>query len=620
MPAVRPAGITQNQSTIYDIADTVELPPTDVTKDYVDACVRAAQFLGVPVASAAKASDIRSSRSSFQNVSAAARNNVFDIIDKVNSFVSRAKNVGFSSPDNPFSVVSTFVSAGTAMTPDLADSLVSDIKTYLDLLQQETDGKIDLSKNVFKAAQLASVSFGLQGFGSLAATSLDLMKFVPDSDLVKQQKAQDVLAALDFRKRVPRVLFTADYRPDSQDRGSLVGWRRIADASGYVLKRHSVFENTDVQFTLSNTDLASSYDNVRDYVKTWVLSFYDNVDENAVWAYVDTTCSPDQYYIYRVQAFQIQNEEKGAIFGVDSIPSNLSFAQRRAIEDQIANVGVSPYPFISQQIFGDTSYDWIIAGVNVRKSVNRSDDQSLTRNYSYLGSDTDFLFSQMDQGLFFVPRDVNDVARRINDGVSKFGITQVMTELMQDTGILTFFEGIDPRGPSEPFVSLDPSLTSNFVAGVVSAIDPETATLDLEAFSANFPKILKGTGVTQTRLNMLASASPSIVSRVEAVPREIVVPTGSDDVQGVQFFDTSISDRKVIDLTTFDGLSTFLKTIRMFSDEHQPAPVVVGEPQAPASTTVSAAVAAASTVSTAPTKTSVLASRTRLLTATSGSI
>lgn len=623
--STRVLSMTQNQHVVSDIADAMSVPPPDVMQEYVDICVRAAQHLDSPVSFASSGDSFSSTQMSLQNTASAARNNVLAIVDMVTSFVSRAKNAGFSSPNNPFSTISSLKTSGTPATAEQADAIVSDIKTYFDLMKQETEGKLDLGKNVYRAAQLASVSFGLSGFGSIAATSVDLMKFVPDNEMLKKQKAQDILASLDFRKRAPKVVFTAEYSPDSQNRGIIVGWKRIADASGYVVKRHSVFENKDDSFTLKNDDVRSSYENVREYVKTWILSFYDNIDENGVWTFLDTTAFPDQYYIYRVQAFQVQNEEHGAIFNVDSIPSNLSFAQRRVIEDQVANTGVSPYPFIAQQIFGDTTYDWLVAGVNVRKSVNRGDDTAVTRSYSYLGSDLEFLFSQMDAGNFVIPKDVNDVVGRINNGVSKFGITQVMIELMQDTGVLSFFEGVDPRGPSSPFTSLDPVLTSNFVSGIVSSIDPETATLDLETFSVNFPKILKGTSVRQTRLNVLSQVSPSIASKVEARPQEIVVPVDNSDVQGVQFFDSSAVFGSVVDLTTFSGLSVFLKTIRMFSDENQPKPVVVGEPQATptvsARTLASTALvsAPASQASTVVSKSSVLSSRARLLSAVSGS-
>src|SRR5258708_7069896 len=138
----------------------------------------------------------------------------------------------------------------------------------------------------------------MDGYGSGGNVATDLMRFLLSADEVRQQKDLDLLAAFDFRKRVPHVIFTADYSPTGKIERAIVSWKKIPDASGYVVKRRSVFENTENIFQFGNVDLISQMEQLGDYIRAYVLTFYDTINSDSVWAFLDKGVSPDQYYLY----------------------------------------------------------------------------------------------------------------------------------------------------------------------------------------------------------------------------------------------------------------------------------------------------------------------------------
>lgn len=604
---IRPPGLTQNQTIVWDVADSIHVPPVIIDDYYVTVLQRTATLLGNPVILNAGNQGLNlstppppsttvflwgsvlnptvpsppSSQASsleLRNKAMAARNNVFEALDRISSFIARAKNAGFAPPDNPFVLIASMNNSDTLIiSTTLADELVPSIQTYVMLYEAEAQGKLDLNKSTYSVTQLSHASMGLQGFGSAGNTALNLLSLLPDADAIALQKAQDLLAALDFSKRVPKILFTADYAPDGNFQGSIIGWHRMADASGVTLTRHSIFENRDDAFDLPNTLLKAHYDQLIEYVKTWVLTFYDQVDPRTISIFLETTQKPDQYYNYRIQAYQFHNVETNAIFNVDLVPSNLSLAQRAALQAQmsalegnVAQDTISPYPFLAQQLLGDSRLDWILAGVNVRASINRADTRTNTRGFSYLGAQLSFIFQQMDAGKFFVPKDVNDCQKNVADAISQFGLSQVIGELLEETGILFYFEGKEPKGPANLFTSFgsvpaDPT-SSTLLSAVLTAVDPETATLDLAAFASNIPVLLRGGTPSPTDGSISIASSP----RVQTQTSEIDVPDFTNDVvagSGLQSVNQQGSTpASVIDLTTFDGLSIFIRTLRIFSD------------------------------------------------------
>lgn len=647
------AGLSQNQMIISDIADAMNTPPNVIDQDYLDITQHASTFLKNPsqlsnapaknilINQAASVplhvsnislyqsvlNPVRSSDNglnnqiSAQNAAMSAYNNVMDVVNRTCFFAARASAAGFLPPPNPFPVianlnaqrgsttkilpgidaVATTVPAPISIQASQADDLVSNINIYVQLLQAEQDGKLDINQAAINASQLSVATLSLEGFGSSGHPSVDLMKYLPDIDELREQKNLQLLSAFDFTKRKPQIIFTADYSPDGQSKGCIVGWKRIPDASGYVLTRRNIFDQTEKSFVISNQDAQQALVPLSDYIKTWVLSFYENISDNLIYAYLDNTLSENQYYNYTVKAYQTHNNTKNHIFSIDTQPAPLSAKQRTSIDsllsdaaqtagfaDSSQNSGgansddVNPWPILAQVILGSARYDWILAAINSRASVDRNDPRASTREYSYLGARASFIFNQASAGTFVIPKNINDVIKRVNDSVTSFGVSQTIAEVLHETGILYYFEGNEV--PSNQSLSKTSTVTvgaSPLLSGIIASIDPETATLDLKTFGKNLPDILTGLSDSgygnsaDIRGLNLNSSIRQTSQGPQTGPQEIDVPSNFDapigqqsgKSSGVQFVDDGdpISST-VIDLTTYVGISDLVRTIRLFSD------------------------------------------------------
>jgi hypothetical protein len=640
-----PPNLTPNQKVVWDIAEVLGVPPVTIGQDYLDTCNKVAALLGVPSAAAQNTMKVAQltqnvsiqpllsiSRAlpiaagmSFPYVNVAApvfslshptdvnnsvgirngalqaRNNVFDFVNRVSSFIAQATNQGLAPPDNPFVFISNLQAAretrartlgnsglGLDVSTTDADTLVFNIGAYVDLLTAQSQGKLDLTKTTNVAAQINSFTLSMDGYGSGGHTATDLMRFLPSADEIRAQKDLELLAAFDFKKRQPKVVFTADYQPGEWLEGMVIGWKKIPDASGYILKRRGVFDQTEKSIQVSNKDLQTSMDHLRDYLNAHILTFYDTIDHNQVWAYLDNSTAPDQLYLYTVQAYQIQNDAKDQLFQVPLNPSNLSSPARAKVLSTLTQLAhqyygpgasaddINPWPIISLQLFGNSQFDWILAAVNGRASTNRHDSNADTRRFSYLGARLSHLLDFMDRGLFVAPKNINDAVKAVTESVNNFGVSQTIAEILHETGILYYFEGTEHPKPS----GLNRAGTLNvgvspLLSGIISAIDPETATLDLKTLGSNLPSLLHNGGLLTDRASItgLKLGHSGGNPNVHATPQEINVPdpsvTNDEVTQGdVQFLNQlPATADSVIDLTTYSGLSDLTRTIRLFADE-----------------------------------------------------
>lgn len=609
-----------NIEIVEDLIDTLQKPPPQVTPEYVNIVTRTAAFLGrsrpddsrlllrktgaVPawdegmfpeqgIFGVSNKNVLRplitgptiDSNEKMRNESNRSRNDVYDVINEVNAFVARAKNAGFVPPENPFVVAMQFnvgrVGFSRPGIPgDVANQIVQNIKTYLTLLDAEKTGKLNLNSNAQKAAQLSSARFSLAGFGGSGDAAFDLAKLLPDADEVKAQKAAEALSVFDFTKRVPKVIFTAFYAPDGTPKGVLVGWKKVADASGYVLKRRNIFDGREVQYVVTNEEAISQTARFSEYVKTWILSFYDNVHHDFVFTYMDADCPPHGYFHYRVQAYQLQNEAPGTMFAGETSPVFLSAPMKNQIRQQLEALDpgsgadtISPYPVLAHVLLGDSKYDWLLAAINIRQSINRGDTRTTTRGYSYLAAQLNFLFTQADAGKLVVPKGKNmgGVIQSVNDSIAAFGVNQVLKEILQETGALFHFEGKDAND-NLLFRNVDAGHASDsgLISTVVAAIDPETATMNLKTLSSNLPKLLSGEFVASSE--RLAGGTFQYHRRAAKggeveVPPEFDTTTATraeDEIQYLQKLG-NLADGTV-DLTTVDGIGTFMRVVRIFSD------------------------------------------------------
>lgn len=640
-PVLNPT-LTTNQRLVVMLADVMGTPPVSMGQDYLDECIQVAALLGIasdaaqatlkalqlstttqvlvtsvqrPLPSspvntnpngnvlhpAPPASSTDSNNHvAIRNAALGVRNAVFDFINKVSAFITRALNTGLQPPDNPFALVATrqavreqqIRTAGNSadslfVDPNLANDLVYNIGAYVQLLAAQSSGQLDLGNVTNVSAQINSFTLSLDGYGSNGNVATDLMRFLPSADEVREQKNEELLAAFDFKRRVPKVIFTSDYQPTGDKQGMLVGWKKIPDASGYVVRRRNVFDNTEAEIHLSNSDLTTVMDHVRDYIKAYVTTFYDTVDDTQLWTYLDQSVLPDQYYLYFVKAYQVKNDSKDQVFNVPTNPSSLSAVNRGRLTSTLSGLAnqyfgtndpdsINPWPLVSLQLYGNSQFDWILAAVNSRASVNRSDSADDTRRFSYLGARISHLLDFMDRGLFVVPKNVNDVVSNVNSSISAFGVSQTIAEILHETGILYYFEGTEQKKPDgfNRAGTLDVSV-SPLLSGIISVVDPETATMDLGSLGTNLPAILNNTQFSNDPAEVTGLRLSSAVSNpnVHATSQEVNVPNpdatsstvSQSDVQYLNQLPPTASS--VIDLTTFDGMSALVRTIRIFADE-----------------------------------------------------
>lgn len=531
------------------------------------------------------------------------RNQVYNVINGVNDFVARAKNAGFVPPENPFVLAMSYNIHRVGYTPvqipsAVASKIVKNIIVYIALLDTERTGKLNLN-NVNSSAQLSSVKLSLDGFGGSGDTLLDLSKLLPDADEVKAQKAAEALSVFDFSKRIPKLLFTAHYAPDGIPKGIIIGWKKVPDASGYVIKRRNVFDGSEVTYGLTSSDVRASTARLSEYVKAWILTFYDNVNHDNVCFYLDADVSPHAYFFYKIQSYQLQNGAPGAMFKVETAPHFISQATKVQIRSQLESLDpnrdkltknaksnlrglppaqagnpdlISPWPVLAHFIFGDSKYDWMLAAINIRQSINRGDTRSTTRNYSYLAAQLNFLFAQADAGKLVIPKNRNmaELLNNVTDAISQFGTNQVIREVLQETGALYHFEGKDPND-NAMFTNVDASTLgeSGLIATVAAAIDPETATLNLRTLATNLPKLLSGEFVSiNSSLNdKVERNSSKTASSVEIEIPNFDKPSNAAAEDEIRFLRQmgDVGDG-IVDLTTVDGIATFMRTVRIFSD------------------------------------------------------
>lgn len=618
-----------------NLIDTLQKPPPQVTQDYVTIVAQAASYMGIEDAPEPEQLSVQTGAKStwndlffpehqmgngigninsptisgpgpdpqekMRNAVNKGRNDVYEIVNRVNAFVSRAKNAGFVPPENPFSLAMSYNVGRVGFTKltlpaDVYGRIATNVKSYLTLLNAEQSGQLNLDTNVNKAAQLSHSSLSLEGFGGTGNTSVDLAKLLPDADEVKEQKAFEALSVFDFTKRIPKVMFTAFYAPDGIPSGVIVGWRKVPDASGYVVRRRNIFDGREATYSLTNDDVKRDTTRLKEYVKAWILSFYDNVQQDFVFTFMDNDVPPNGYFHYTVQAYQLQNEIPGTIFNVQTSPVFLSAPQKRSIRQQLEQLDpdtkqlnakgratgkgpqpqqadtISPYPVLAHVLLGDAKYDWLLACVNIRASINRGDTRTTTRDYSYLAAQLEFLFAQADAGKLVVPKgkDVGTAMKNIEDAISKYGVTQVLKDVLQETGALYHFDGKDPSD-NTLFRNVDvgASTDSGLISVVVAAIDPETATMNLKTLATNLPMLLSGQFVDIKEHLTTGASKPTLQAHTIGeidVPPEFDSTTDSSAEDEVQYLSKFGDLSGVVDLTTADGVATFLRVIRIFSD------------------------------------------------------
>jgi hypothetical protein len=514
---------------------------SDDIKKYFDACRFAAADLkidlfiddGLPMIQAA----------------GVIRASVLEMIGSINETLAVGLSRGYLLPSSPFPDIEQ-INATRRLFDPLTWTYNAAILKYnaaVELAQiaaKYKAGQITFDRK--PAAQISSYEVSVDGISSQSGDPLaDILGYQPDGDFIKRKQALDSLAKLDFSRRKPYLLFTMEGR----DGGIVVCWGRMRDASGYVVSRRDVFNDQDLpEIVKTNGQLVeSTKDLLKDDRFYQTLSFYDWTTAQDVWAFVDDAVSSDTLYSYKIAGTQMKAPASPFIFDV---PANALFfspaiadaAQKALIEEATRfnhdPMTISPYPAISQAVYGDQSYGWVIAGCNLLASVRRGDQVDSVRANSYIGSNADRIFTEARAGRLFIPSDISKVQQNVENAISAYGISQTILSLLDGTGMTHFISGKDdPHGIQPTQASIEGSTSG--LARILSVIDPETATLDpkLITVAARPVTALRGTSFSVQMLNL--QTGPSL---------EEILGEG------------------VIDLTTYAGIARLMQLLRSMYD------------------------------------------------------
>ena len=589
---------TSSVGIVNELADALQKPPVSIDKTYADKMINAAAYLGVPVHIAppvlppeTSATIIYAQQTNGYNTQADPNytpsvivpvifvNNEYETTraqqasSNILAFVQQTEDLANSiaassdallQPENPFALIAQLnKSRGDLFTPvsvnkSDADNIIYAISVYKNLVKSNNQSGMAVKNDVSLTSQFSHVSLSYNGLGGSGNTASDILQFLPTSDAVTAQNFVDTHSVTDFSKRVPHLLCTMEYTPDptQNSKGTLLCWKKIADASGYVIKRRDVFSQRYVSNFIDNSEISSQSLAYLQYAKLFGLSFLNAFDDKSIVVFLDTNVTNDEYSLYTIQAYQTKNDQAGAIFSMPTSKIVLSSVNVASITNIAAsNSGsLSAWQSISSFLYnGSTAFDWPLAAANIRASSDRNDNINDTRNYSYVNANIQFLLQQAMYGKLVKPTDASTIQKNIRDSLQKFGTTQTVQSLLDSTGVSYYFEGRDAI-PDKHFdrVGTKTALNSNLFKAVGSAIDPTTAMLDMRSLASNIIKLVSNamfSVITQPGSTNSATSGPA---QIQVVPEDIAKNT-SDTILSIQ--------NRFVDLTTFDGISTLISTI-----------------------------------------------------------
>ncbi|HEU5118700.1 MAG TPA: hypothetical protein VFT74_19050 [Isosphaeraceae bacterium] len=446
------------------------------------------------------------------------------------------------------------------VTPEEQTSLAKAVSDLVRVAIGYDDGSITFDRGQ-PAHQLASFEVSVDGISTQSGNALaDILGYQPDADFVKRKRALDALARLDFSKRKPYLLFTADViTGGKRQNGTIVCWQRMRDASGYNVQKRDVFAIIDFpSISLSNELLErTTAELLADNDFRQVLSFYDWVHPGDVLAFVDDSTHSDTLYSYSVAGVQRRAPATGFIFDVPMSSLYLSAAQqdqvRAAIQRDMAAYStstdldsVSPYPALSEVVYGDPGYGWMLAGCNVLAATRRGDSGDQVRAMSYVGSKASDILAAVGAGRISIPSDIGSVHSAVDAAIASYGVSQALLSVLDGVGLTMFSAGKDdPLGFKPTQESLEQA--TGGLAKILSAIDPQTASVDPHVLAAALASRTPSGTFPRYRAGQVFSS---------LLGKATVTPPSLDQIIGTD----------VIDLTTYDGIARLLQLLRTVYD------------------------------------------------------
>lgn len=554
--------------TAQRIADLIKGGLTETAlaasiQDFLNVCMSVSTHLGVKWAVVSDVSNLQAAVS--------IRSAVLTAFDRAHAVAGIAASRGFLLPDDPmprFAEInlSRQLFAPLGIDPSEERELLAAVFDLVTIALKYDSGSVTFL-NHLPAAQLAAFEISVDGISQQSGDPLvDILGYQPDADFIKRKQALDSLAKLDFSKRKPYLLFTADLIVGGKrSAGTIICWIKMRDASGYVVSKREVFTGMDfAPATLTNEVVQATTDALsKEPTFLQVLSFYDWVHPGDAVAFVDSSSQPGSLYSYAISGVQRRAPATQFIFDVSMNSLYLTAAQaesvRNIISTELQLIGnglnvdsISPYPAIAQVVYGDPGYGWILAGCNMLASKRRGDSADDIRAFSYIGSKASVLLAQAAAGRMFAPADVSGIHSGIDDGVTSFGISQVILAVLDGVGITLFSsQKDDPLGFQPTQESLQ-SITGG-LAKILSAIDPGSAVLD--------PKLLAVSLATQVNSGgqIRYSSTPVLTNRPQSLD------SVGGDRPSVETLETAFGTG-VLDLTTYEGISRLVQLVRVVYD------------------------------------------------------
>lgn len=542
---------------VTSIADCLKGPPgasdTEAMRKYLDACVAALETVGITYFL-----DTGTTRDRAMG----ARNLMLDTIDSINAMRSEALGHGYLVPDDPFAAieqlnVSRKLFAPVSISTSTASAYIESAKDLGRLFKSYDNGEIDFSIPKGGTGQISSFDMSVDGFGVGTGDALsDIIGYQPDADMIKRKKAVDALSALDFKRRRPKMLFVADV--DDRRTSAIVCWRRMRDASGYKITARNVFTNESFSSSYTSVDLIESMGSLP---IDEALSFYDDATRDDVVAVQVEGLQKDILYSFTVEGTQTSSGGGRTMFQVPTSPVYLSQVQMDQLIQSLSSDAealgqqnsdsVSPYPALSQILYGDSRYDWVLAAMNFMTGRSRGERDDEVRSASYLGARISWIQDRLARGLVVAPDDITTIVRGVEASISSFGISQTILDVIDATGVGLFISSKDdPSGFQESLVAVD--IATGGLAKILASIDPEAATLDPAVLVANLSATSGNSTLPQYRAREILPITVMMIGGKAAGKRPLTVAEliGSD----------------VIDLTTYEGISRLMRAIRVFYD------------------------------------------------------
>ncbi len=424
-------------------------------------------------------------------------------------------------------------------TEEEINSTIQSLKNGSSLMKNVATKKIRNDFSKFGSNLISSdMAFAVAG-AKQDATSI--ISYTANQEFIKRQREQDSKEASSFQELKPKILFTSDYVMNGKIKGNIICWKKVSKASGYLLKRINILSGKEISFTIFNEELNERFETIKQYVFSYLAPYYE-MDNGNLLGFLDETVHQNAFFYYKISAFQTFVYSKTAIF-IAPVNKILKLTTSQLNELNLTD-DIDIYSKLAKFYLSDENLDWLLAGINVRASIERRDNRSISRGFGYLELTKSFILEQMAVGKFVIPADYKTIEQIIKTQITTYGIVQVIKDLLLDSGLLYTFEGTDPSVDGDFNKPQLPLNEDKFLGVLASAIDGETFVLDSKTLHTNLNKFLNS-GISSDK-NF--SGNTTIISKV------------------LKDFNLNITTKPVnydfIDLHTIDGISKMFNLIK----------------------------------------------------------